>query len=73
MFILKGVMERENVLAKPDTVQADRRKIRDGLASLKTTDGLLGTTRRTADREAEKPYLFVRAKNGQWIVYHNPL
>jgi branched-chain amino acid transport system substrate-binding protein len=73
MFILKGVMESENVLAKPDTVQADRRKVRDGLAKLKTTDGLLGTTRRTADREAEKPYLFVRAKNGQWIVYHNPL
>jgi branched-chain amino acid transport system substrate-binding protein len=73
MFILKGVMESEKVLAKPDSVQADRRKIRDGLAKLKTTDGLLGTTKRTADREAEKPYLFVRAKNGQWTVYHNPL
>jgi branched-chain amino acid transport system substrate-binding protein len=73
MFILKGVMESENVLAKPDSVQADRRKIRDGLAKLKTTDGLLGTTRRTADREAEKPYVFVRAKNGEWTVYHNPL
>ena len=73
MFILKQVMESEQVLAKPDTVQADRRKIRDGLAKLKTTDGLLGTVKRTADREAEKPYLFVRAKNGQWTVYHNPL
>jgi len=61
------------VLAKPDSVQADRRKIRDGLAKLKTTDGLLGTTKRTADREADKPYVFVRAKNGQWTVYHNPL
>ncbi len=73
MFILKQVMESEKVLAKPDTVQADRSKIRDGLAKLKTTDGLLGTTKRTPDREAEKPYLFVRAKNGQWTVYHNPL
>jgi len=73
MFILKQVMESEKVLAKPDTVQADRRKVRDGLAKLKTTDGLLGTVKRTADREAEKPYLFVRAKNGQWTVYHNPL
>jgi len=72
MFILKGVMESEQVLAKPDSVQADRRKIRDGLAKLKTTDGLLGTTKRE-DREAEKPYVFVRAKNGQWSVYHNPL
>ena len=72
MFILKGVMESEGVLAKPDTLQADRRKIRDGLAKLKTTDGLLGTTKRD-EREAEKPYVFVRAKSGQWAVYHNPL
>ncbi len=72
MFILKDVMESEKVLARPDSLQADRRKIRDGLAKLKTTDGLLGTTKRE-DREAEKPYVFVRAKNGQWSVYHNPL
>ena len=72
MFILKDVMESEKVLARPDSLQADRRKVRDGLAKLKTTDGLLGTTKRE-DREAEKPYVFVRAKNGQWSVYHNPL
>ena len=72
VFILKDVMESEKVLAKPDTVQADRRKIRDGLAKLKTTDGLLGVTKRE-EREAEKPFVFVRAKNGQWAVYHNPL
>jgi branched-chain amino acid transport system substrate-binding protein len=72
MFILKDVMESEKVLAKPDTLQADRRKIRDGLAKLSTTEGLLGTTKRI-EREAEKPYVFVRAKNGQWSVYHNPL
>ncbi len=73
VFILKQVMESEKVLAKPDTVAADRRKIRDGLAKLKTTDGLIGVSRRDTDGEAEKPYLFVRAKNGQWTVYHNPL
>jgi branched-chain amino acid transport system substrate-binding protein len=72
VFILKDVMESEKVLARPDTVQADRRKIRDGLAKLKTTDGLLGVTKRE-EREAEKPFVFVRAKNGQWAVYHNPL
>jgi branched-chain amino acid transport system substrate-binding protein len=72
VFILKDVLESEKVLARPDTVQADRRKIRDGLAKLTATEGLLGTTKR-ADREAEKPFVFVRAKNGQWAVYHNPL
>ena len=73
LFILKQVMEAEGVAAKPDTLQADRSKIRDGLAKLKQTEGLLGVTKRTEDREAEKPYLFVHAKNGQWVVLHNPL
>ena len=72
VFILRDVMESEKILAKPDTVQADRRRIRDGLAKLKSTEGLLGTSKRE-DREAEKPFVFVRAKNGQWAVYHNPL
>jgi branched-chain amino acid transport system substrate-binding protein len=72
MFILKGVMESEGIMARPDTVQADRRKIRDGLAKLRTTEGLLGVTKRE-EREAEKPYLFVHAKKGQWVVLHNPL
>jgi branched-chain amino acid transport system substrate-binding protein len=72
VFILRDVIESEKILAKPDTVQADRRKIRDGLAKLKSTDGLLGISKRE-EREAEKPFVFVRAKNGQWAVYHNPL
>jgi branched-chain amino acid transport system substrate-binding protein len=72
VFILRDVMESEKILAKPDTVQADRRKIRDGLSKLKSTEGLLGTSKRE-EREAEKPFVFVRAKNGQWAVYHNPL
>jgi branched-chain amino acid transport system substrate-binding protein len=72
VFILRDVMESEKILAKADSVQADRRKIRDGLAKLKSTEGLLGTSKRE-EREAEKPFVFVRAKNGQWAVYHNPL
>jgi len=54
-------------------VQADRRKIREGLAKLKVTKGLLGDTKRTDDREADKPYLFVQARGGNWTVMHNPL
>ena len=73
MFILKQVMESEKISGNPKEVQADRRKIRDGLAKLKSTDGLMGKTRRTDDREADKPYLFVHAKGGSWQVLHNPL
>ena len=72
MFILKQVIESEGVQGTPASVQADRRRIRDGLAKLKTTDGLLGKSLRTEDREADKPYLFVGAKAGQWQVIHVP-
>ena len=54
-------------------VLVDRRKVRDGLAKLKATKGLLGDTKRTDDREADKPYLFVQARGGNWTVMHNPL
>jgi branched-chain amino acid transport system substrate-binding protein len=73
MFILKQVMESERISGKPGDVQADRRKIRDGLAKLKTTNGLIGVTKRDAEREADKPFLFVQARKGEWKVLHNPL
>ena len=72
MFILKDVIESQKIMAKPDTVAADRVKMREGLASLKETNGLLGPVGRTADREAIKPFLFVHAKDGSWQVLHKP-
>jgi branched-chain amino acid transport system substrate-binding protein len=72
MFILKDVIEAQKIMAKPDTVAADRVKMREGLAALKETDGLLGKVGRTADREAIKPFLFVHAKDGSWKVLHKP-
>jgi branched-chain amino acid transport system substrate-binding protein len=70
--ILKSVIESEGVMAKPDTVQADRAKIRNGLAKLTETKGLIGVSKRTPDREAVKPFLFVHAKSGKWEVLHSP-
>ena len=61
IFTLKEIIEKQKVMGRPDTVQADRQKIRDGLAGLKQTQGLLGKVGRTEDREAVKPYLFVQA------------
>ncbi|CAM8659071.1 LivK ABC-type branched-chain amino acid transport systems, periplasmic component [Oxalobacteraceae bacterium] len=72
IFTLKEVIEKQKVMGRPDTVQADRQKIRDGLAGLKQTQGLLGKVGRTEDREAVKPYLFVQAKGGNWVVAHTP-
>jgi branched-chain amino acid transport system substrate-binding protein len=73
VFILKQVMESEGISGKPGDVQSDRRKIRDGLAKLKTTKGLIGTTKRDAEGEADKPYVFVHANKGEWKVLYNPL
>lgn len=73
MFILKQVMESEKISGNAKDLASDRRKVRDGLAKLKVTKGLLGDTKRTDDREADKPYLFVQAKSGNWVVLHNPL
>ena len=73
MFILKQVMESEGISGAKSAVQTDRNKIRAGLAKLKTTQGLMGVTKRTEDREADKPYLFVQANKGEWKVLHNPL
>jgi branched-chain amino acid transport system substrate-binding protein len=72
MFILKDVIEKEGVMAKPDTVQADRNKIRQGLAKLQETPGLIGKVKRTPDREAVKPFVFVQAKSDSWQVVHTP-
>jgi branched-chain amino acid transport system substrate-binding protein len=68
VFILKQVMEAQKVMAKPETVQQDREKVRAGLAALTETMGLLGLSRRTPDREANKPYLYVHAQAGKWVV-----
>ncbi len=72
VYVLKQVMESEGIMGTPETVQEDRRKIRDGLAKLETTGGLLGTIIRESDGEATKPYLYVHAQDGQWAVLHDP-
>ena len=72
VMVLKDVIEAEGVMGKPDTVQEDRRKIRDGLARLESTGGLLGTIMRDEEGEAHKPYLYVHAQDGEWAVLHDP-
>ncbi len=72
MMILKDVIEQVGIQATADSVQADRQAIRDGLANLKTTKGLLGEIQRTDEGEAVKPYVYVHADDGSWAVLHDP-
>lgn len=72
IYTLKELIEKTKVMGRPDTVQADRQKIREALGSIKETHGLLGKVGRTEDREAVKPFLFVRAEKGAWTVAYKP-
>ena len=72
VFTIKEIIEKQKIMAKPETLQADRQKMREGLAALKESQGLLGKVRRGNDREAIKPFLFVQAKGGSWAVAHTP-
>ena len=71
-MILKDVIEAAGIQATGDSIEADRRAVRDGLASLKTTRGLLGEITRTDEGEAIKPYVYVHADSGAWTVLHDP-
>ena len=73
VMIIKQVMETVGVTGDPSMVQKERRMIRDGLETLKSTDGLIGKVTRVQDEgEALKPYVFVQAKAGNWVVIHDP-
>ena len=72
IFTLKDIIEQQKIMGRPDTIQADRQKMRQALATMKETKGLLGKVGRTPDREAIKPFLFVQAKGGNWTVAHTP-
>ncbi len=72
IFTLKDIIEKQKVMGRPETLAADRRKIREGLAAMKQSQGLLGPVTRGADREAIKPFLFVQVRRGAWTVAHQP-
>lgn len=72
VFTLKELIEKNKIMARPETLAADRVKMREALAGLKQTQGLLGPITRGADREAVKPFLFVQVKGANWTVAHRP-
>lgn len=73
VFIIKQVIESVGISGDPANLQEDRRRIRDGLQALETTNGLLGEVTRVQDEgEALKPYVLVQARSGTWEVIHDP-
>jgi len=72
VMTIRRVIEQTRVMARPNTVQDDRAKIRAGLAALKQTEGLIGPVARTEEREAIKPSLLVQVRDGAWQILHRP-
>ncbi|AJK46400.1 ABC transporter substrate-binding protein [Burkholderia plantarii] len=72
LYMIKTAIETRGVLARPDSVQADREKLREGLTDIHTADGLLGPVGRTAERESVKPFVLVQAHNNVWKVIERP-
>ncbi|MEX3628923.1 MAG: ABC transporter substrate-binding protein [Burkholderia sp.] len=72
LYMIKTAIETQGVLARPDSVQADRDRLRQGLAGIRTADGLLGPVGRTPERESIKPFVLVQARNDVWRVIEQP-
>ncbi len=71
-FILRDVINAAGIEGTAESLEEDRRKIRDALAQLTEAPGLLGQNKRMPDGEAVKPYVFVHAKDKGWEVLHEP-
>jgi branched-chain amino acid transport system substrate-binding protein len=78
MTVLVQALESTDVQLKPETLAADRRKIRDYVANVGTWKGLLGTVvsnnegSATHDGDVSKPWLLAQAKGSEWGIYWRP-
>jgi branched-chain amino acid transport system substrate-binding protein len=78
MTVLVQALESTDVQLKPETLAADRRKIRDYVANVGTWKGLLGTVvsnnegSATHDGDVSKPWLLAQAKGPEWGIYWRP-
>lgn len=78
IYAIKGIVEKVGIKNEPGTLLADRRKVRDALATLGTFPGVIGPIKMNGDDDAVKPrdvdkaVILVQAKGGQWIVWWQP-
>ncbi len=78
MTVLVEALENTDVQLKPETLAADRRKIRDYVAKVGTWKGLLGIVASknkgsaTHDGDVSKPWLLAQAQGSEWGIYWRP-
>jgi branched-chain amino acid transport system substrate-binding protein len=58
LYTLKQAIEQSGIVPTPETVSADRRRLRDTLAQSQAMQGVMGTITRTQDREIAEAIRF---------------
>ncbi len=77
MTVLEDAMENTDLGLTPATLAADRRKIRDYVATVGKWKGLLGTITSKGkpgvhDGDVSKPWLLAQADGAKWAIYWRP-
>lgn len=73
IYIIKWAIEKAGIKNRPETLAADRRKLRDQLASMKDWKNPLGlplTVEKTGD--IARQYVFVQIKDGDFKLWWHP-
>ncbi len=67
MYIIRQALLSAKI-SKADNVATARTKLRDGLAAIKTYDGVLGNVEFTADRDPVVPGAIIKVENGKHVL-----
>ena len=68
-YLIKDALERSGVKNVPDTLAADRKKMRDALATTAITSPIGARVAFNADRETPKAGVLLVAKDGKFVVW----
>ena len=68
-YLIKEAIERAGIKNMPDTLAADRKKVRDALAATSITSPIGQKVTFNADRETPKPGVNLIVKNGQFVLW----
>jgi branched-chain amino acid transport system substrate-binding protein len=78
IYLVKGLLERLDIQNTPESLGADRRKLRDAIAQIGSFEGMIGPIKLNPEsdpqkpREAEKELFLLQVKGGKWTVLHSP-
>jgi branched-chain amino acid transport system substrate-binding protein len=69
--LLQDIIADSGIEAQADTVEEDRRRIRDALADVEEFEGFLGTVTFGPDGDADKPWVIVEISGGEFEVWRD--